>query len=84
MGQEIDDLVDEWTPEPLVSKSTPFEEAELEKRPVIVGFVQPRSCKHVLGVLTLREQPERPSCQTREWPHRDEPRFLQFLQLCLE
>jgi len=37
VAQEIDDLVDEWTPEPLVAKSTPFEEAELEKRPVIVG-----------------------------------------------
>lgn len=37
MDQEIDDLVDEWTPEPLVAKTTPFEEAELEKRPVIVG-----------------------------------------------
>jgi 1,3-beta-glucan synthase len=38
-GQEIDDLVDEWTPEPLVAPLTVFEEAENEKTPVIVGFV---------------------------------------------
>jgi serine palmitoyltransferase len=35
--QEIDELVDEWTPEPLVERQTPFEEAETEKSPVIVG-----------------------------------------------
>lgn len=35
--EEIDDLVDEWTPDPLVGKITPLEEAELERRPVIVG-----------------------------------------------
>lgn len=38
--QEIDDLVEEWTPEPLVGKTTQFEEVELERRPVIVGYVQ--------------------------------------------
>jgi 1,3-beta-glucan synthase len=38
-GQEIDDLVDEWTPEPLVAPLTAFEDAENEKTPVIVGFV---------------------------------------------
>jgi hypothetical protein len=37
--QEIDDLVDEWTPEPLVAPQTPFEEAEMERLPVIVGLV---------------------------------------------
>lgn len=37
MTQEIDDLVDEWTPEPLVAQTSPFEDADLEKRPVIVG-----------------------------------------------
>ncbi len=36
-NKEIDDLVEEWTPEPLVGKTTAFEEAELERRPVIVG-----------------------------------------------
>ena len=39
MEQEIDELVDEWTPEPLVTAQTPFEEAENDKRPVIVGYV---------------------------------------------
>ncbi|KAL9088521.1 MAG: hypothetical protein Q9159_003087, partial [Coniocarpon cinnabarinum] len=40
---EIDDLVDDWTPEPLVSAPTAFEEAELEKRPVIVGPTSPKT-----------------------------------------
>jgi hypothetical protein len=38
--KEIDDLVEDWTPEPLVAKTTAFEDAELEKRPVIVGYVE--------------------------------------------
>lgn len=35
--KEVDELVDEWTPEPLVAPQTSFEESENEKRPVIVG-----------------------------------------------
>jgi serine palmitoyltransferase len=35
--EEIDDLVDEWTPEPLVGAPTSLEELEVEKRTVIVG-----------------------------------------------
>jgi serine palmitoyltransferase len=31
-------LVEDWTPEPLVAKVTPFEEAQIEKGPVIVGY----------------------------------------------
>ena len=34
---EIDDLIDEWTPEPLVGSRSPLEEMEVDKRPVIVG-----------------------------------------------
>jgi serine palmitoyltransferase len=34
---EIDDLVDEWTPEPLVGNPTSLEEMEVDKRTVIVG-----------------------------------------------
>lgn len=34
---EVDDLVDEWTPEPLVGNPTPLEEMEVEKRALIVG-----------------------------------------------
>ncbi|KAI4245714.1 MAG: hypothetical protein L6R40_002242 [Gallowayella cf. fulva] len=41
--EEIDELVDEWVPEPLVAQQTPFEEAENEKRPVIVGPTGPKS-----------------------------------------
>ncbi|ODM22858.1 hypothetical protein SI65_00447 [Aspergillus cristatus] len=40
---EVDDLVDEWTPEPLVGSPTPLEEMEVEKRAVIVGPVGPKS-----------------------------------------
>lgn len=35
--EEIDEMVDEWTPEPLVGRVTESEYTELEKRPVIVG-----------------------------------------------
>lgn len=31
--------MEDWTPEPLAAAVTPFEEAENEKRPVIVGYV---------------------------------------------
>ncbi|KAL2057807.1 hypothetical protein ABVK25_002191 [Lepraria finkii] len=41
--EEIDELVDDWMPEPLVAPQTPFEEAENEKRPVIVGPTGPKS-----------------------------------------
>ena len=37
--EEIDDLVDEWTPEPLVGRTGAFEEGELERRVVVVGYV---------------------------------------------
>jgi len=37
--QEIDDLVEDWTPEPIVTPLTEFEQTELERRPVIVGYV---------------------------------------------
>ena len=40
---EIDDLVDEWTPEPLVGNPSPLEELEVEKRPVVVGYY-PLTC----------------------------------------
>lgn len=36
---EIEELIDEWQPEPLVSEQTPFEELETENLPVIVGYV---------------------------------------------
>jgi hypothetical protein len=35
--QEIDELVDDWQPEPLVSPQTALEEAEAEKLPILVG-----------------------------------------------
>lgn len=36
---EIDELVDEWIPEPLVAPQTIFEEAESEKVPILTGYV---------------------------------------------
>lgn len=38
---EIDDLVDEWTPEPLVGEPSAVEEMEVDKRTVIVGYGEP-------------------------------------------
>jgi len=37
--EEVDELVEDWTPEPLTSEETDWEKAENEKRPVIVGGV---------------------------------------------
>ncbi|KAI0150636.1 aminotransferase class I and II [Xylariaceae sp. FL1272] len=39
---EIDELVRDWEPEPLVPDQTPFEEAEADRVPVIVGPTGPR------------------------------------------
>ncbi|KAJ3578778.1 hypothetical protein NPX13_g1786 [Xylaria arbuscula] len=39
---EIDELVREWEPEPLVAERTPFEEMEAEKIPVVVGPTGPK------------------------------------------
>ncbi|SPO05074.1 related to LCB1 - serine C-palmitoyltransferase subunit [Cephalotrichum gorgonifer] len=41
--KEIDDLVEEWVPEPLVASQTPLEAAERERLPVIVGPSGPKS-----------------------------------------
>ncbi|ORY60731.1 aminotransferase class I and II [Pseudomassariella vexata] len=41
--EEIDELVQDWEPEPLVPRQTPFEEAEADKLPVIVGPTGPKS-----------------------------------------
>ncbi|KAK3706822.1 serine palmitoyltransferase component [Vermiconidia calcicola] len=40
--QEIEELVEDWTPEPLVSEATDFEKLENERRPVIVGPAGPK------------------------------------------
>ncbi|KAM7204547.1 Pyridoxal phosphate-dependent transferase [Rhypophila sp. PSN 637] len=40
---EIDELVDEWVPEPLVFPQTSLEETEMEKLPVLVGPTGPKS-----------------------------------------
>ncbi|QIX00132.1 hypothetical protein AMS68_005649 [Peltaster fructicola] len=41
--EEIDELVEDWTPEPLAAAETDFEKTENEKRPVIVGPSAPKS-----------------------------------------
>ncbi|KAH7243191.1 serine palmitoyltransferase component [Fusarium solani] len=40
---EIEELIDEWTPEPLVTEQTSFEVAESERLPVLVGPTGPKS-----------------------------------------
>ncbi|KAK5761675.1 serine palmitoyltransferase component [Elasticomyces elasticus] len=40
---EIDELVDDWTPEALTSEETTFERTENEKRPVITGPAGPKA-----------------------------------------
>ncbi|CAL1710026.1 unnamed protein product [Somion occarium] len=40
--KEIDELVDEWTPEPLAAELSPKEQAELASIPVIVGPTGPK------------------------------------------
>ncbi|KAM3432193.1 hypothetical protein NHJ13734_006988 [Beauveria thailandica] len=40
--EEIEELVDDWTPEPLVPEQTPMEEIDNEKLPVIVGPTGPK------------------------------------------
>lgn len=40
--EEIEELVEDWTPEPLVSEETDFERIENEKKPVIVGPSGPK------------------------------------------
>ncbi|KAH7129328.1 pyridoxal phosphate-dependent transferase [Dactylonectria estremocensis] len=40
---EIDELIDEWTPESLVSEQTSFEIAESERLPVVVGPTGPKT-----------------------------------------
>ncbi|KAI7160859.1 serine palmitoyltransferase [Hortaea werneckii] len=40
---EVDELVEDWTPEPLAAAETEFERIENEKRPVIVGPAGPKA-----------------------------------------
>ncbi|EER44122.1 serine palmitoyltransferase [Histoplasma capsulatum H143] len=41
--EEIDDLVEDWAPEPLVTPPSPRDEAEVEKRVVLSGPTGPKS-----------------------------------------
>ncbi|KAJ8607588.1 hypothetical protein MRB53_040219 [Persea americana] len=41
--EEIDELVEDWTPEPLAAVETDFEKLENDRRPIIVGPSAPRS-----------------------------------------
>ena len=55
--QEIDELVNEWQPEPLVAPVTPLEEAENEKRPVIVGYADNYFTYFPMPSLTPTQRP---------------------------
>ncbi|WPH04348.1 serine palmitoyltransferase 1 [Acrodontium crateriforme] len=41
--EEIDELVDDWTPEPLAGEETSFEKIENERRPVLTGPAGPKA-----------------------------------------
>jgi serine palmitoyltransferase len=41
--KEIDELIEEWTPEPLVEAPTELEQSYINKIPVISGYVH-RKC----------------------------------------
>lgn len=71
--QEIDELVDDWTPEPLVAPQTAFEEAENEKRPVIVGYYTPQICSAIDARPLTVAQPDWPQVKARKWPYRHQP-----------
>jgi serine palmitoyltransferase len=51
--QEIDDLIDEWSPEPLCEPLNASEEAELASLPVIVGPQGPKPKLANTGKTTL-------------------------------
>jgi hypothetical protein len=75
---EIDDLVDEWTPEPLVGQPTALEEMEVEKRTVIVGYAY--SHFNVTATLMFDGlQSDRAQVQTVQRSHGDESWFFQLL-----
>ena len=78
--QEIDELVDEWTPEPLVAPQSTFEEAENEKRPVIVGYGKRVFWFYKRKRLT-GTQAYWPKVQAYERANGDEPSILQLSQL---
>lgn len=75
--EEIDELVEDWTPEPLVGPPTAVEEMEVEKRAVIVGYVSARGNGTAEDLLIL--------CQSadRRDPSRSYPMAAQSLILPL-
>lgn len=64
--QEIDDLVEDWTPEPLVAKPITFEEADIEKRAVIVGSAYSLRCSEVAADIIAALQGHDQSSQMAE------------------
>lgn len=78
--QEIDELVDDWTPEPLVATQTPFEEAEIEKRPVIVGYGSSRHKCLVLWTQLTILQTYRPQIKAFQRPNGHQSGFTELLQ----
>lgn len=59
---EIEDLVEEWVPEPLVGELTEAELAEEKGRVVIVGYVMDSICERD-KILTVSSQTNRPQGQ---------------------
>ncbi|KAK2802835.1 hypothetical protein FQN50_007241 [Emmonsiellopsis sp. PD_5] len=55
--EEIDDLVEDWTPEPLVPPSTAREAEEVEKRVVLAGYDSPTTLTYLLIYLLPQKIP---------------------------
>lgn len=64
--QEMDELIDDWTPEPLVAAPTVFEELENEKRPVIIGYVRFATHEEKGMLIVVDLQGRNPSSRTGE------------------
>jgi serine palmitoyltransferase len=67
--REIDELVEDWTPEPLVATQTEFEAAENEKRPVIVGYVTVIFYMRLWDLDANCQKTYRSEIETLKWPH---------------
>lgn len=85
---EIDELVKDWEPEPLVPAQTPLEKAEAESQPIIVGCVARKKSRPFLlslGKTTCADtciwQSHGPEDQALQRQDGHQSRLVQLLQL---
>ena len=55
--------MEEWTPEPLVAAPTPFEEADLDKRPVLVGYIETIPAHRIVNTDVNLTRPTSPKAK---------------------